>query len=110
MVLNLCCLHAHNYVRNTINVTKTKMTLRIGVLNLCMAVTADGDIYSQVTEPEMAVYVVYGILKLYPTFGASISCKTIFCTHKKQNTQKKRTSMNQIVMITQYEINGNLDY
>ena len=28
----------------------------------------------------------------------------------KQNTQKKITSMNQLVQRTQYEINGNLDY
>ena len=35
--------------------TKTKITVHIGVLNLCMAVTTDDDIYSQVTEPEMTV-------------------------------------------------------
>ena len=32
---------------------------------------------------------VYGILKLYTTFGTLISCKTSFCTHNKTKHTKK---------------------
>ena len=45
--------------------------------------------------------------------GASFPYKDNFfisCTHDKTKLAKKRTSMNQILKRTQYEINDNLDY
>ena len=73
-----------------------------------MAGTTDDDIYSDRTRNER----VYGILNLYTACINFLQRQffSFLVLTIKQNTQKKITSMNQIVQRTQYEINGNLDY